>query len=255
MYLSEFLIKSGAFVLILLLVCFITLVRPLPGKHLLEADGSGSGKMQDVHPLPYLPGIDVSFYQGKVDWQKIKTGGIHFVYLKATEGITYTDPMFHRNQDQLLKEGLSYGVYHFFEPKDDGEKQADNFLTQVKLHGELLPPVVDVEVSRGMDKKILQERLKIWLETVESRTGCRPIIYSYGSFYETYLGEEFLAYPLWLADYAEHPHLPNGLARWTMWQHSQRGQVEGIDSMVDMDWFPGDLAQLRSMRCNAGGGK
>lgn len=211
-----------------------------------------------AHNLPPQPnndktlliaGIDVSHYQGKVDWAEVTEQKIHFAYLKATDGITYTDPMYHSNQTQINAHSLPNGAYHFFEPTDDGVKQAQNFLSQLIIHDNMLPPVLDVEINHGVDKQLIQQRVKQWLDTVEEKVGCKPIIYSYGSFYQTYLGEHFLDYPLWLADYAPQATLPKDVKNWLFWQHSQKGKVPGIKNSVDLNWYEGSAQSLSEQLC------
>lgn len=250
-------IKYGAIVIFMFVIAVIALIRPTPGfihtkvtpQSLPHIDSNRSdGIEKNTKPL-YLSGIDVSHYQGKVDWAQVVQDDIHFVYLKATDGITYTDPTFHANQKFLIRNTTPYGAYHFFEPNDNGVKQAENFLAQVKVHKNMLPPVLDVEISRNIEKKLLQKRVRQWLETVEAKIGCKPIIYSYSSFYEKYLGDSFQDYHFWLADYAKKPQLPSSIKQWLFWQHSQRGRVDGVQVMVDKNWFKGDKDDLVKTIC------
>lgn len=198
----------------------------------------------------WLKGIDVSYYQGKIDWNKIKQNkAVDFVYLKATEGITYHDKKYTHNANELEKLNIPYGSYHFFEPKDDGKKQAKNFLSNLQDKS-ILPPVLDVEISKSVDKNLIAKRVKDWLDYVEKNIQCKPIIYSYRSFWEEYLGADFADYDFWLADYAKSPKLPEGEKSWVIWQNSQSGKINGIAGNVDTDIMHGDQKKLKSLKCD-----
>ena len=225
-------------------VVWLLLVCPAVGVG-EESDSPAEGS--DATSNPALVGVDVSHYQGNIKWHKVREE-VQFAFIKATEGTTYTDPTFADNYEALKNLKVPFGAYHFFEPDESGATQAEHFLSKVDIKG-LLPPVLDIEISQGTSADKLKQEARQWLEKVESRTGCRPTIYTYKDFWETYLGEEFNEYPLWLADYAKQPTLPDGVAQWTFWQYSHSGLVEGIDSRVDMDRFSGTLTQLRSMLC------
>ncbi|MBL0015595.1 MAG: hypothetical protein IPP17_03940 [Bacteroidetes bacterium] len=94
-----------------------------------------------------IRGIDVSRYQGKIEWAKVKQAGIRFAFIKATEGTDYVDPYFAVNWDEAKDKGIARGAYHFFRPAQDGKAQAEHFLKQVKWTKGDLPPVLDLEVT------------------------------------------------------------------------------------------------------------
>lgn len=254
MYIATQIIKWSAICLVVLSITIFFLVRPAPD---LKSVLSYKKQIQASNStcITSLAGIDVSYYQGKVDWLKVLNENIHFVYLKATDGITYTDPRFHENQNSLIKSEVAHGAYHFFEPNDDGVKQAKNFLSQIKIHKNMLPPVLDIEITQGVDKELIKKRAKEWLETVTLELGCKPIIYSYSSYYENNLGSDFLEYPVWIADYTKKPNLPKGETQFLIWQHTQKGDVSGIDTMVDKNWFFGNNCRLNSIKCKQEGEK
>lgn len=239
-------IKWSALVLSALSIIFILLARPAADLKTITSDIKYKIPLNDKN-ISQLAGIDVSYYQGKVDWDKVLTDDIHFVYVKATDGITYTDPRFGENQDNLIKSKVAYGAYHFFEPKDNGVKQAENFLSKVKVHKNMLAPVLDIEITQNTDKKLIKKHAKEWLETVSKKLGCKPIIYSYSSFYKENLGSDFQEYPIWIADYSKEPNILKD--KLVMWQHTQKGDVHGIDTMVDKNWFFGDFCKLKSIKC------
>jgi lysozyme len=128
-------------------------------------------------------GIDISRYQGTIDWQKVKNdmiGGssIQFVFIKATEGVTIFDPHFNDNFYKVREHGLLRGAYHFFTPSENGEKQAAHFLRQVHLEEGDLPPVIDVEEIGNLSVSQLRSEVLDWLRIVEHHYGVKPIIYS-----------------------------------------------------------------------------
>ena len=200
-----------------------------------------------------LRGIDISNWQGDVDWRKVKGDGIRFAYMQATQGLHFIDPNYGENAKGIDAAGLPYGAYHFFRPNHDPEAQAKLFLKQTEGKRGVLPPMLDVEVSGGQSAEQIGKRAKRWLEIVEQAVGCRPLVYSYGSFWEKNLRESLADYPLWLAEYASKPRLPAGKDRWVLWQYSQKGRVAGVKGAVDLDYFNGDEQALARFHCNQEG--
>ena len=191
-------------------------------------------------------GIDVAHYQGTVDWKQVCQSGIVFAIAKATDGITYTDPEFATNWAGIKAAGLVRGAYHFFEPVDDATSQAQNFLSAVQLAPGDLPPVLDVEIRPStVSTSQLWSGVATWLQVVEQHTGRTPMIYTSPTFWDSNSPDLALTkYPLWLADYASQPKLPNGWTTWHLWQFSQSGSVSGVTGAVDLDEFNGTLEQF-----------
>lgn len=195
-----------------------------------------------------VQGIDVSHYQGAVDWQAVAGAGIAFAFAKATEGVDWVDPQLAANWAGMQVAGLVRGAYHFFEPNDDAASQAQNFLANVQLAPGDLPPVLDVETTGGVSDAELWSGVATWLQLVEQATGRQPILYTAPGFWNSHEPDLALTrYPLWLADYAAQPTLPKGWTSWLFWQHSQSGSVAGVTGAVDLDLFSGTLAQLREL--------
>ncbi len=197
-----------------------------------------------------LNGIDVAYYQGDISWSSVSADGIAFAYVKATEGVTYTDPQYANNIKKLKNTDIQFGSYHFFRPKDDAQQQAKFFLSKVDVKGQL-PPVLDIEVTQDESPDNIKSSAMAWLKAVESQSGCKPIIYTDKSFWETNLGNEFKDYSLWLADYADKPSLPAGVNKYIYWQHSQSGKVDGISGNVDLDTYSGSKEELNSLLCKS----
>ncbi len=200
----------------------------------------------DIH------GIDVSRYQGNIDWEAVRTMrddnvGLQFSFIKATEGETRIDPLFRRNWVNAGEEKMAKGAYHFFHPSRSGEAQAKNFIRTVTLTTGDLPPVLDIEKTNGQSKERIQEGAATWLKLVEEHYGVKPIIYTNVSFYENYLAGRFDDYKLWVAHYLQK-NKPRISREWTFWQHSETGRVNGIKATVDFNAFNGDFYDLERLR-------
>lgn len=198
----------------------------------------------------YLRGIDVSHFQGDIDWPAVAGDGVHFCFIKATEGIGDVDPMFARNWTEAKAAGLLRGAYHFFHPNLDAKQQAEHFLSVVKQDGDSLPPALDIEVTDGVDAQDLQTGIRTWIETVEAATGRKPVLYTDPSFWQENVKADLSEYPLWLACYASEPSMPPDWQNWTFWQHSEQGHVSGINGPVDLDNCALSYEQLQHM-CTA----
>jgi lysozyme len=193
-------------------------------------------------------GIDVSHYQGTVDWQQVKAAGNQLAFAKATEGITLLDSEFATNWAAMKAAGILRGAYHFFEPGDDAGQQATFFLSTVQFESGDLPPVLDVETAPAAGED-LWRGVQTWLDQVETATGMRPILYLNSSFAnENGAPASLAAYPLWLAQYeVELPTLPTGWTTWLLWQYSQSGTVNGVSGSVDLDQLNGPLSGLSAL--------
>jgi len=198
-----------------------------------------------------LYGIDVSHWQGDIDWSNpVKSGSttMDFAIIKATQGDNYVDARFTANWEGAQKAGLKVGAYHFYIYADDPVKQADNYIRNVKLTSGMFRPIVDLELdcsgctTPGVPTDELEKNVRIFLKTVEEKTGHRPIIYSYTYFFETYLKDAFSDYDVWIAQYTQRkpeqmPVLPDetttGLPKVVMWQFTDKEQIDGWNGKVD----------------------
>jgi lysozyme len=197
-------------------------------------------------PIKYhIHGIDVSYAQGKIDWQKVRameedSVRISFAFVKATEGLLKVDPYFKRNWREAPKVGITCGAYHFFRPAKNGLWQARFFLQNVNIEKGDLPPVVDIEVLDRTSPQAMRKELKAFLTQVESKTHVRPIIYTSLSFYADYLAGYFDNYTLWIANYHQPELAVDEKTKWQFWQHSDVARVNGIYHTVDFNAFRGD---------------
>lgn len=206
-------------------------------------------------PIPNqysIHGIDVSSYQGKINWQKVKAMNvddvhISFAFIKATEGVLQVDPYFVRNWRECPKAGIVCGAYHYFRPKLSGKWQAKFFMQTVKPEKGDLPMVVDVEELDGVEPIKMRQELQLFLDEVEAKAGTKPIIYSGLKFYEDNLQGNFDNYTLWIAHYY-HPELEvSKTTNWKFWQHSDKARVDGINHIVDFNVFNGDSVAFKKM--------
>ena len=201
-------------------------------------------------PNNTLQGIDVSHYQGTVNWSSVKNAGITFAFAKATDGNTYTDPQFHTNWQAMQTAGILRGAYHFYETNDDPVTQAQNFIKAVgSLAANDLPPVVDIEIFKGAyGSASVAANLQTWLDTVEKALGRKPMIYTNTNFWNTTINADFSKYPLWIAEYGvSQPKIPSSWKSWTFWQSSQSGSVAGVTGSVDTDVFAGSISDLLNL--------
>ena len=208
-----------------------------------------------------LRGIDVSHYQGKVDWKAAAAAGVAFGFTKCSEGVS-ADTAFFTNRSQAAAACVPLGFYHYFHfASQDWGDQAHTFC---KLVGALkpgeLPPVLDLEDRPGMvhvGKEAGVRKALAWLETIKGKLGVTPIVYADPDFISTYLSDpKFAQYPLWYAKYDianvtanTTPPRPR-LGPWqacTFWQSSEHGKEQGVSGPVDIDWFIGDKAALQSI--------
>lgn len=202
-------------------------------------------------PVGYsMHGIDVSHYQGEINWKMLKQTRqgkfpVEFIFMKATEGGDFSDDRFVANFDSAKVHGFIRGAYHFYNPKTDADKQADFFIRSVKLEPGDLPPVLDIEM-KSKDVKKLQQDLKIWLRKVENHYGVKPIIYASYKFKTKYLNDSiFNTYPYWIAHYYVDSVRYQG--EWKFWQHTDVGTLPGIDEKVDLNVFNGSFSELKNI--------
>lgn len=201
----------------------------------------------------FVHGIDVSKYQGKINWQeveKMESKGIQlrFAICKVTEGTSLVDKHWERNHDKLRETNLKLGTYHFFRPNYNAELQAKHFLSNYTYKSGDIPPALDVEVTAGKDAETIQERCLVFLEIVEQKTGVIPMIYTNVDFYEQHFTDKrFQKYPIWVAHYYEEK--PRFDKNWTFWQHSDQGTVNSIEHNVDFNVFKGSYSDLEDL-CN-----
>lgn len=173
-------------------------------------------------------GIDVSKYQGTVNWPKVaKDSTIKFVYIKATEGTSIQDPMYRTNITKAKKAGLLVGSYHLYSSKTTAYQQMGNIRKVIKKSEQDLVPVLDIEGHHS--GRLYMERVDKLLELMEKEYGVKPIIYTSEKVYKLHFsGKKYANYHIFIANYRGYP-----TTRFTLWQYTETGHCPGISGCVD----------------------
>ena len=203
-------------------------------------------------PAGPIEGIDVSHWQGVIDWPTVGASGKRFAFMKADESADYIDPTYLNNRAQAKAVGMYVGAYHFAQPDiatDDAITEADHFLAAAQLVSGDLLPVLDLEVTGGLTTTQLQDWVRSYMERLYARTGLRGVIYISPAFWAKYAGDTTWfadnGYKvLWIAHWttATEPTVAAadwGGHGWTFWQYTSSGTVPGISTRVDLDRYVG----------------
>ncbi|MGF6907151.1 GH25 family lysozyme [Fusobacterium sp. PH5-44] len=204
-----------------------------------------------------IKGVDVSSYQGEIDWEIIQEQDIYFAFIKATEGSTFNDRYFQKNWDNASKTNLRIGAYHFFSFDSSGKTQAENFIKTVKKVDNMLPPVVDIEFYKDKSrnpptKEETQVILNELLLELEKHYGMKPIIYSPRSTYKRYIKGNYDEYDIWIRNLIFFPYL-TGRNPWTFWQYSNKKILKGYngdEKYIDMNFFNGNKKDFEKYNTN-----
>ncbi|MFC7343341.1 GH25 family lysozyme [Saccharopolyspora griseoalba] len=226
-----------------------------PAENKAEAE-----KPEAPAPLgPPVEGIDVSNHNGPIDWKQVAASGKKFTFVLASDGIDFTSPTYDEQYHGAKDAGLIAGAYHFARPGDSsGVDQANRFLdvADYKNDGKTLPPVLDLEVdpNSGGCYGMSVEQMHKWTDefnnTVEERTGQKPIIYANPSFWSQCMGstDAYSDHALWLASYeVDSPSVPSGFGDWNFWQYTDKGSVPGISGSTDLNQFKQGQARLEQL--------
>lgn len=193
-------------------------------------------------------GIDVSQYQGKIEWSEVRTSHhpIEFVFIRATMGVDGIDRYFKRNWNGAKEQDYICGAYHYYRPNENAVNQFENFKSMVRLQKGDFVPVLDIEKESKFGTEKLREGVLIWLKLAEEEYGKKPIVYTGLNFYQKILKGHIDGYPLWIAAYSGKKKL-NGVD-WTFHQFTEKVIVKGIKSTVDGNDFKGDISELDALR-------
>lgn len=198
-----------------------------------------------------VKGIDVSSYQGEIDWEKLSGENISFAFIKATEGSSFVDENFTYNFEEAQKTSLAVGAYHFFSYESEGKTQAQNFINTVKPYDGMLPPVIDLEFYGDNEKnppkrEDVDSQLKVMLQALEDFYGQKPIIYATERSYELYLAGDYDEYDIWIRNVITKPKLSDDRS-WTFWQYTNRERLSGfngVEKYIDMNAFNGSVQEF-----------
>ena len=199
-------------------------------------------------------GVDVSKYQGNIDWQAVKEAGVAFAFIKATEGGDNIDPRFQYNWAAAKAAGVPRGAYHFVYWCRQPHEEMGQFKRIVPNEPDALPPVLDVEAtptSRSCKRTLYRDEvlrdMRQMLEDMERHYGKKPIIYTSVDFYQSILHSDALSeYPIWVRSTKYHPQVRYGSRKWTFWQYRSDGRVPGISGAVDQNAFQGSHEHWRN---------
>ncbi|HEY8458510.1 MAG TPA: lysozyme [Actinopolymorphaceae bacterium] len=223
---------------------------------------------QPIAPLSHtsgVQGIDVSHWQGSINWTSVRNAGIQFAWIKATEGTSYKDPRFNTNYPAAYYAGVIRGAYHFARPDvSSGAVQANYFASNGgawSADNLTLPGVLDIEANPygSMCYGLSQTAMRNWIldfyNTYKARTTRDVVIYTSPSFWNTCTGGwngMASRSPLWVAHWTSNhsPSLPSGFSIWTVWQYTSTGSVPGISGNVDRDKFNGSRDRLLALANN-----
>jgi len=197
-----------------------------------------------------VPGIDVSMWQGDVDWAAVGSTSTRFAIMRATRGHEFVDPRYAEYLAEAPASGLVVGAYHRAKVSlaaGDARAEANHFVDVAQIEAGDVLPVLDIEEHGGLTVPQLTDWVRTWLARVSARTGVRAMIYASPYFWRTYLGDTTWfadhGYPLWIAHWGvSSPNVPAanwGGRGWTFWQWTSTGRVSGISTNVDRDRFNG----------------
>lgn len=200
-----------------------------------------------------IRGVDVSSYQGVIDWNILSQQDIDFAFIKATEGSNLQDSKFTYNWGNARNTKLKIGAYHFFSYDSSGMAQAKNFIQTVPNLERMLPPVVDIEFYRDneknpISKQTTSEILDELLNELEKHYRKKPIIYATQKSYELYIKGAYQSNPIWIRDIIKTPTLPDK-RNWTFWQYSPRKILKGYsgeEKYIDMNVFNGTKSDFEN---------
>jgi lysozyme len=210
----------------------------------IQGDNRPHAKVDRARGMP-IQGIDVARYQENIDFRKAFQSGIHFVFMKATEGRDYLDPNFRSNWAKARDAGMPRGAYHYMTWCSLASEQAAWFMANVPNDRDALPPVLDLEWNNHSSCKNKPsradalEKIRVMLDAMERHTGKLPIIYTDMNFHRDILEGEYFPNAFWLRSTAAEPHERYNNRTWTFWQWTQTGVVPGIRGEVDRNAFYG----------------
>ncbi|MGA2450866.1 MAG: GH25 family lysozyme [Polyangiaceae bacterium] len=201
-------------------------------------------------------GIDVSDYQGSIDWTRAASAGVGFAFGRVSDGTDVIDGEFAHNWRAMQRAGVLRGAYQFFRAAEDATAQATLMVEILDGAGGLestdLGVAIDIETADGQAAETVTSQVGSWIAVIERLTGRTPIVYTNAAT-SAVLGTTFASYPLWVANWGVPcPTMPEGWTAWRYWQTSNAGSVPGIQAPVDLDEFDGTLQELLAATTDAG---
>ncbi len=185
-------------------------------------------------------GIDVSEWQGSIDFSKVKQAGIEIVYIRSSEGYSYVDPYFRRNYNGAKENNIKVGFYHYVTARNvqEAEEQADFFASVVANTSPDCRLAMDFETFPDLSYSQIREIALAFLRRLEQTSGKEVVIYSNAYDAKTVFGgEELTSYPIWVANYGVSEPGNGNWDTWVGFQYTSHGSVNGISGNVDKDYF------------------
>ena len=185
-------------------------------------------------------GIDVSSWQGSIDFAQVRNAGIDIVYMKSSEGRSYIDPYFERNYQNAKANGLKVGFYHYVTARtvEQAREQANFFASVISGKEPDCRLAMDFESFGNLSVNQINEISKVFLETLQNATNKEVLIYSNSYSARTIFSRDLAIYPLWVANYGvSEPGGNDKWATWVGWQYTSTGRVAGISGNVDRNQF------------------
>jgi len=224
--------------------------RPAQGIPASFSDADPHPWQRDFAPSDHpVHGLDVSRFQGDIDWTRAADAGVSFAFIKATEGGDRVDPMFRQNWRSAHRAGIPRGAYHFFYYCRPASEQAEWFIRNVPAEAGALPPVLDMEWNGTSPTcrlrpppETVRKEATVFLSALTRHYGQRPIIYTTVDFWERNEMWRLKGHEFWLRSVAAHPSDNYDGHHWTFWQYTGTGLVPGVSGKVDINAFYGSAA-------------
>jgi lysozyme len=229
-----------------LLICGMVFAAcSVPGRNRAEFIGHQANAITVCATGPTVAGVDVSEWQGGVNWGAVASAGYGFAIARISDGAYHIDGEFGANWPGIKNAGMVRGAYQFYEAGQDPTAQANVVIQSVgQLGPGDLPVTMDLESGDGVPSV---GEIQTWVNVVVQGTGKNPMIYTSPGYWDSYFGGQFASLPLWVADWGPScPDTPNGWGNWQFWQWADSGNVPGIGN-CDQDVFngsPTDLGQV-----------
>ncbi|SIQ73313.1 GH25 family lysozyme [Bosea sp. TND4EK4] len=243
----------GAAAVLAFLATLFCLAEPSLAYYPKKGDSAPHHGVRDAR-RKVIQGIDVSRWQGEIDWEKVKGAGTRFAFIKATEGGDHLDPNFRRNWAEAKRHGIPRSAYHFVWWCRSAKDQVRWIKKHIPRDPDALPPVLDVEWQNGSQcaKRISRQealdKIEVMLKGLREHTGKKPVIYTDINFHEDILEGQYNDHPYWLRSTAAPLAKRYARDRWEFWQFTTTGRVPGITGDVDRNAFFGTEREFEAWR-------
>ena len=189
-------------------------------------------------------GIDVSSWQGNIDFSQVKASGIEIVYIKSSEGFRSVDSYLEQNYINAKNAGLKVGFYHYVTARsvEDAVRQANFFVSTISGKNPDCKLAMDFESFGSLNREEINQIALTFMQTVQNASGKDVIIYSDEYNANNTFNSSLATYPLWVAQYeVSEPTVRNHWSNWAGWQYTDKGEIPGISSYVDRDKFTNEV--------------